>query len=470
MILRMKKSISSFMVIALALFLFVFCAPAASAATAETGTVSIQGANLREQPSTASTILTKMDKGAEVSVLDSESGGWYKIKYQDMTGYARTDYINVMVTGLKDPAVMLRDAAMTAQPDPASGVVQTIPLRTQVTVTGTYGSMYQISDGSNSGYVPKNSVHKYTIMTISLKAKVSASTANLRSAPSTSGDILTEMKRGAAVTAYSIQDNWVKIECAGKEGYVRGDLITYTIPSGMYLTDLSPGMKCQAVTNLQIALKKKGFFNVAANGVYGSATKAAVAKFQSFVYLKSDGVAGVQTLMLLLGPRGAAELWYNYRSSLPAQKPQKNGNVWLQDWEGGMEKVVKRYTPFEVIDVRTGIHWNMQRFGGWDHADVETMTKSDTANMTKAWGGELDPSRRPVWVKIGGKYYAASLMGFVHNTDTISTNGMDGQICLHFRGSKIHESGHIDEAHQACIVEAFTKAARLDAYIKAGKV
>ena len=47
---------------------------------------------------------------------------------------------------------------------------------------------------------------------------------------------------------------------------------------------------------------------------------------------------------------------------------------------------------------------------------------------------------------------------------------MDGQICLHFRGSKIHGSGRIDEAHQACIQEAFAKSYKLDAYIEAGKV
>jgi hypothetical protein len=98
------------------------------------------------------------------------------------------------------------------------------------------------------------------------------------------------------------------------------------------------------------------------------------------------------------------------------------------------------------------------------------MTKADTEAMTKAWGGTLDSSRRPVWIKIGGKYYAASLMGYVHNVDTISTNGMDGQVCMHFRGSKIHESGHIDEAHQACIMEAFAKAGKLDSYLDAGKV
>jgi peptidoglycan hydrolase-like protein with peptidoglycan-binding domain len=212
-----------------------------------------------------------------------------------------------------------------------------------------------------------------------------------------------------------------------------------------------------------VALRKKGVLHVAANGVYGKATRAAVKKFQESVYLGADGIAGTQTLLLLFGT-DAPKLWNNYRSEMEAQKPQQSGDVWLVDWFDGMNKIMGKMTPFKVIDVRTGISWNMQRFGGYTalwHADVETVTKDDTKKMTEAWGGELNPSRRPVWVMYDGKYYAASLMGFVHNTGPTSSNGMDGQVCLHFRGSKIHGSGHIDEAHQACIMEAFVNADRL---------
>jgi hypothetical protein len=231
---------------------------------------------------------------------------------------------------------------------------------------------------------------------------------------------------------------------------------------------------------VQTALKKKGFFYPAADGIFGNATKAAVEKFQASVSLPVDGVAGPQTLLVLLGSEGAASLWYNYRASMPEQKVRTNGKVRLADWfdtdeANGMQSVIKKGedNAFEVIDVRTGIHWTMIRFGDvnchW-HADVCPLTKADTEAMTKAWGGELDPTRRPVWVKLNGKYYAAGLMGYVHNTDPISDNGMDGHVCLHFRGSRIHSSGHIDEAQQACIMEAFAKASKLDSYIARGKV
>ena len=414
-----------------------------------------------------------MAAGAEVSVSGSESAGWYPVSYQSYTGYVRADFIDVMIAGLSDPGVIIVEAVMTAQPDPSSAVLATLPVETQITITGAYGKTYQIDTGSASGYVPQTSVHKYNIISLNFSATVNSSNVNLRDIPSTSGNIVTVMEKGKTVTAYSIQDHWVNIDYSGSAGYIRGDFLTYNLSPGTYLTELHPGMRGQAVTVLQVALRKKGFFHIAANGVYGNATRAAVKKFQKSLYLDADGIAGVQTLLLLFGPTDALKIWNNFRSDMDPQEPQQIGKVWLVDWFGGMEDTVERFSPFEVIDVRTGIHWQMQRFGGntalW-HADVETMTKADTAAMTEAWGGDLNPTRRAVWVKIGSKYYAASLMGYVHNTDTISTNGMDGQICLHFRGSKIHASGHIDEAHQACIMEAFESAAKLDAYIDSGKI
>jgi uncharacterized protein YgiM (DUF1202 family) len=473
MVSKIKKTLSVLLTAAMIVSALFVCAPEARAETNGTGTVNTPDTNLREQPSTASAVLVAMNAGEAVSVQGSESGGWYKVNYQTFTGYVRADFIDVMVTGLSDPGVVIEATDMRGQPDAASAVVKTLQVETQVTVTGTYGSMYKIKAGASEGFAPQSCVHKYKVIPLNMTATINSGTVNLRDIPSTTGEVIATMKRGESVTAYSIQDHWVKVKYSGKTGYVRGDFLTYNMRPGKSVTEIHPGMRGQAVATLQVALRKKGFFHVAANGVYGSATRAAVKKFQKSVYLGADGVAGTQTLLLLFGASDVLKLWNNYRSEMDAQSPQQSGKVWLTDWFGGMADTVVRFEPFEVIDVRTGIHWSMQRFGGYRalwHADVETMTKDDTKKMTEAWGGELTSARRPVWVRIGGKYYAASLMGFVHNTGTIGGNGMDGQVCLHFRGSKIHESGHIDEAHQACIMEAFDNAAKLDAYISSGKV
>ncbi len=459
-----KRIISIFLCVSLMLSVFVFEMPTAAAAAtiSPTGTVNTPDVSLREKPSSASKALAVMSAGAAVTVVENAGHGWYKVTYQAFTGYVRADYIDVLVTGLSDPGVLMIDTALMSQPDGA--VTQTLTTETQLTITGTLGDWYQVTAGSVSGYLPMSSVHKKSIIPLNTSATINSSNVNLRSIPSTTGDVVTTMKHGTKVTVRSIQDHWVKVECEGKSGYVRGDFVTYSLGDGKYMTTIHPGMRGQAVSTLQVALRKRGFLHVAANGVYGKATRAAVKKFQESVYLGADGIAGVQTLLLLFG-KDATKLWNNYRSEMEPQKPQQNGKVWLVDWFGGMEDIVKKHEPFEVIDVRTGISWKMSRFGGYTalwHADVDTASKRDTEKMTEAWGGELNGSRRPVWVKIGGKYYAASLMGFVHNTGPTQGNGMDGQVCLHFRGSKIHSSGHIDEAHQACIMEAFANADRLN--------
>ncbi len=439
-------------------------------ATASTGMINDSGVNLRSRPSTASDIVAKMDKSAKVSVVASEKGGWFKIRYNGKTGYVRQDFLNVKVTGLSQPAVMTRADAMRKSYDAESASVEQVLAKNDVTITGSYGDWYQVKHGSKSGWVQKKNVHQYIITTLNVTATVNSQDVKLRSSPSTSAGIVTLMNKGDTLTAYKLQDSWLYVSRSGKKGYVRADYVTYRLPSNYYYVPLSPGMKGQDVINLQDALKTKGFFKDVSNGTYGSATKSAVARFQSSVKLRSDGIAGSQTQLLLYGLNGAIRIGHNYRKSMPAQKPQKNGKVWLDDWSGYMENAVKKYQPFEVIDVRTGIHWTMRRFGGWWHADVEPLTKADTAAMKEAWGGKLVSSRRPVWVKIGGKYYAASLMGYVHGPQTIKENGMDGQVCLHFRGSRIHESVHVDEAHQACIIEAFSSAAKLGQLIKDKKV
>ena len=59
-----------------------------------TGKISTETARLREQPQTDSKILELVSLGEEVEILE-EADGWYKVKYNNITGYIRTDLIEV---------------------------------------------------------------------------------------------------------------------------------------------------------------------------------------------------------------------------------------------------------------------------------------------------------------------------------------------------------------------------------------
>ncbi len=62
---------------------------------------------------------------------------------------------------------------------------------------------------------------------------------------------------------------------------------------------LTPQSSSDAVRQLQIALRSKGFYTGTIDGVYGPATIAAVIEFQKANNLKVDGVAGPSTQRVL---------------------------------------------------------------------------------------------------------------------------------------------------------------------------
>ena len=61
---------------------------------ADTGKISTETARLREQPQTDSKILELASLGEEVEILE-EIDGWYKVKYNNITGYIRSDLIEI---------------------------------------------------------------------------------------------------------------------------------------------------------------------------------------------------------------------------------------------------------------------------------------------------------------------------------------------------------------------------------------
>lgn len=61
---------------------------------ANTGKITTETARLREQPQTDAKVLELASLGDEVEIIE-EVDGWYKVKYKNITGYVRTDLIEV---------------------------------------------------------------------------------------------------------------------------------------------------------------------------------------------------------------------------------------------------------------------------------------------------------------------------------------------------------------------------------------
>lgn len=89
----MKKYIFSTLIISV-----ILCLVLTGISLAKTGT--IKGSdflNLRESPSTSANLLTRMPGDASFDIL-GEEGDWYRVKYNEYTGYVSKQYVNVADT------------------------------------------------------------------------------------------------------------------------------------------------------------------------------------------------------------------------------------------------------------------------------------------------------------------------------------------------------------------------------------
>lgn len=274
---------------------------------------------------------------------------------------------------------------------------------------------------------------------------------------------------------------WYHVYYSGMNGYIRGDMLRIltkeeagsdpgdtTDPSGKPIATyrtLRRGMSGDDVARLQGELIKLGVLEPAyATGIYNLQTEEAVKEYQRSTngLLFVDGVAGQKTQDALYG------------TVPPSQGPISTDTtiypVELVDWyTGDIQSAWPKGAVATLTDVRTGLSFNAKRWSGGYHSDAEPLTAQDTAIMCRIYGVSHSQEisernmyqRRPLWVTIGGRTFAASLYGVPHNYpagDTIPDNDFSGQFCVHFVNSKIHSSGKVDAEHQAAIQYAYDHA------------
>lgn len=130
-----------------------------------------------------------------------------------------------------------------------------------------------------------------------------------------------------------------------------------------------------------------------------------------------------------------------------------NVEVLSYDWFEFMNTHFTKYKTVRVIDIKSGKEYFVQRLGGYNHADVQTIDSQNTAIFKSIYGGEWSWTRRPVWVEINGQFFAGSTNGMPHGF-SILDNGEGGHTCIHFLNSKTHGTKRVDEQHQECVTYA----------------
>ncbi|NLM94578.1 MAG: LysM peptidoglycan-binding domain-containing protein [Firmicutes bacterium] len=227
------------------------------------------------------------------------------------------------------------------------------------------------------------------------------------------------------------------------------------------------------------------------DGILGAETRKAVQAFQKDSGLHPDGIVGGQTWQLLetrVRASGGGETKYVIRPgdtlwtiarrfsvgmnvlarvnnikdpsliqpgqelSIPGDG-HKEARVELIPWSE-IDKLFPNFSVAVLTDVETGSKFRVRRYYGHYHADVEPLTKEDVAVLREIYGGSWSWERRSVIVEIDGRRIAGSINGNPHGGASIRDNGFPGHICLHFLGSKLHNSHKVDERHHNRVLQA----------------
>jgi peptidoglycan hydrolase-like protein with peptidoglycan-binding domain len=284
------------------------------------------------------------------------------------------------------------------------------------------------------------------------------------------------------VTAQTGGYTWYKVKAGGVTGWIRGDMLRIlTKEEEKLLNDagdpdaprpasyrtLMLGSTGEDVTRLQLELNRLGYLlSGYITGTYNSQTVTAVKAYQKANGLFIDGIAGNNTQHKMYNT--VPEDTYN-----PDGQGTVNPTIYpmeLVDWyRGDINSFWGRGETAIMTDVKTRISLRIKRWAGAYHVDGEPLTSADSAALCSIYGVKKTQEileknlyqRRPVWITLKGRSFAASLYGVPHNYpagDTIAGNDFNGQLCIHFLNSKTHGSGNVDADHMKAIQEAYNAA------------
>ncbi len=422
--------------------------------------------NIRQSASTNADILKTVDSGTVVDVASYDAAGWSKISLSGLQGYIKSEYLSktaaastattASTTSYKtNDRVNLRKSASTD-----SAILSTLNSGTAVTMISYDAKGWsKVKAGGTEGYIKSEYLTASTpASTATATATTTAATAastttyktntrvNLRKSASTDSAILSTLNSGAAVTMISYDaKGWSKVKVNGAEGYIKSEYLTASASASTATATSAAAATTSETyrTSTRVNLRKSASTDSAILSTLNAGTVVTMISYDAKNWSK----------VKVNGSEGYIKSEYVTTGSVTAAS-----SVELLDWSE-VKTIFKTYTPAKVYDVRSGKVYYVQSFSNGSHADVETLTKEDTAIMKETFGGVWSWAVRPVWVTINGHTIAGSINGQPHATGTISGNNMDGQVCIHFRGSTTHNGNTSFAAeHQRGVTEAWNAA------------
>ncbi|MGE8203777.1 SH3 domain-containing protein [Heyndrickxia sp. NPDC080065] len=355
--------------------------------------------NMRSSASTKASIIMKLAKGTEVTIL-SESNGWSKIKAKGKTGYVSSQYlVKAKGTGTTPAKTVIKyvdvkagsSLNMRSSASTSAAIVVKLTKGTEVTVLSESKGWSKIKAKGKTGYVSSQYLSKTkgkTTSSISQPQKETTpaktvikyvdvkagSSLNMRSNASTSASVIAKLSKGTEVTVLSESKGWSKIKASGKTGYVSSQYLSKTKGKTTSSTSQPPKETTPAKTVIKyVDVQTGSSLNMRSSA---SASAAIVAKLskgtevtvlsesKGWSKIKASGKTGYVSSQYLAKTKG--------NTSTTPQPPKETTPA---------ETVIK------YVDVEAGSSLNMRSSASTSAAIVAKLTKGTEVTVLSESNG-----------------------------------------------------------------------------------
>ena len=369
--------------------------------------VSTGGLNLRAYASTSAKVLTGIPDGTTVNVLE-RGAVWSQVAYAGFTGYALNQYL-----------VFVGSSWATATP---------VPTATPASPSSPGYDTSILTRTLRSGYTGQDVV--YLQQRLRDLKYLNAVTGTY---DSETAEAVRQFQRIHGLTQDGIAGpkTFTALFAASAQPY-SDTLENYTTLRIYYGTDNTADSG--AVTKLQKALSQLGYA-VNATGKFDELTHNAVVQFQMRNGLTPTGAADAATQRILYsgraqGATAAPFLTVGAGENIMSVPPASQIN--LLHWYNVVKPSVQTGATLKVLDPNTGTWWNLKVYSRGRHCDSEPLTLRDTLLMNRAFG-KTGWTVHVVYVQLpDGRWTMATMHNRPHLNGSISDNGFDGHLCVHF--------------------------------------
>jgi len=427
------------------------------------------GVNVRSSASTTSSVVTTVTRGASIEVVEHDPAGWSSVRVNGTTGYIRSDFLTrggdgsaaagsgvsagggtpaaetpgsdtVIATLKTTGAINMRSGASTSH-----SVIRTLAANTSVEVLENQANGWsRVKHNGTNGFIRSDllsasgSSSAQPAQPITL---MTTGTVNMRSGPSTSSSVIRTLSPNTSIEVTGTQNEWSSVKHNGTNGFIRTDLLSATGSPSSSPAPSSGAVIATLRTVTEVNLRSGPSTSHERIRVLPANTSVDVIENHAngWSSVKHNGTSGF------------------IRSDLLGSGSNSN-TVELIDWSVAKD-IIPTGVNLNIVDVRTGITFQLRGFAKSGHLDVEPPTQADTDAILRTRNGVWSWAARPVWVTVGGRTFAAAINGMPHDVSTIRDNGMDGHICLHFNNTVTNSQSYQRDL-RAAVAEAYNARPR----------